>query len=62
MLRLPEGNLAGGRRRDDPAALDLSLEVDRARLRLAEWRARGAGELEAARVELTERAAASARW
>ena len=47
---------------DDPAAIDLPHEVERARARMAEWRARGEAELEAARIELTERAAACARW
>jgi 2-keto-3-deoxy-L-rhamnonate aldolase RhmA len=45
----------------DRDAIDLAAEVERARLRMDEWRARGADELEAARLELLERAGA-ASW
>jgi HpcH/HpaI aldolase/citrate lyase family len=48
--------------RRDAGPVDMGREVERARARMAEWRARGPEELEAARLELTERAAACARW
>lgn len=47
---------------DDPDGLDLAAEVGRARRRMDEWRGCGADELEAARAELSEIAAAAARW
>jgi HpcH/HpaI aldolase/citrate lyase family protein len=45
----------------DAAAVDLAREVERSRARMAEWRTRDPAELEAARLELTARAA-SAGW
>lgn len=47
---------------EDPEALDVAAEIARARRRMEEWRACGAEELEAARAELSERAAAAALW
>ena len=47
---------------EDGATLDLAREVERARARLADWRARDENELEAARLELMERAAACRSW
>ncbi|HEX6653825.1 MAG TPA: aldolase/citrate lyase family protein, partial [Thermoleophilaceae bacterium] len=47
---------------EDPAALDLAAEVDRARRRMAELRRCDADELEAARAELSELADAAVRW
>ena len=46
----------------DPERLDLAAEVARSRARLAEWAKRPRAELEAARAELSERAAATASW
>jgi hypothetical protein len=47
---------------EDPAACDLAAEVGRARRRMAELRACGEEELEAARAELSDRANAAVRW
>jgi hypothetical protein len=46
----------------DPEGIDLTAEVSRSRTRLAEWAERSPEELEAARRELSERAAGCASW
>jgi HpcH/HpaI aldolase/citrate lyase family len=46
----------------DPDAIDLAGEVERARMRIDEWCALGADELEAARLELLDRAGVAASW
>lgn len=48
--------------RSESAEVDLVAEVATSRARLAEWAARPPGELEDARRELIDRAAASASW
>ena len=48
--------------RSESGEVDLAAEVAISRARLAEWAARSPGELEAARRELIDRAAACASW